>query len=108
MKKLWCGLAVFYLIIIAVSCAGSENELPDVLTQPKENLAGIRILTRDGGHLAWSKKNNKIAFDRLGKDGYFDLWIMTRTAAGKKASPSTIRSFPINISASPPGTLPES
>ncbi len=48
MKKLWCGLAVFYLIIIAVSCAGSENELPDVLTQPKENLAGIRILTRDG------------------------------------------------------------
>ncbi len=56
MKKLPYSLTVFYLIIIAVSCAGSENELPDVLIQPKENLAGIRILTRDGGHLAWSKK----------------------------------------------------
>ena len=36
----------------------------------------IKMLTENGGHLAWNKKNNRIAFDRLGPDGYFDLWLM--------------------------------
>ncbi|NNL77445.1 MAG: hypothetical protein HKO68_14010 [Desulfobacterales bacterium] len=85
MKNLRCSWTVLFFLIIGVSCAGSENKLPDVLSLPKENLAGIRILTRDGGHLAWSKTNNKIAFDRLGRDGYFDLWIMNPNGSGQKS-----------------------
>ncbi len=41
-----------------------------------KNVIEIKTLTENGGHLAWNKKNNLIAFDRLGSDGYFDLWIM--------------------------------
>jgi Tol biopolymer transport system component len=84
-KKLQCSLTVFYFLIICVSCAGSKNELPVVLSLPKENLVGIRIINRDGGHLAWSKKNNQIAFDRLGRDGYFDLWIMNPNGSGQRS-----------------------
>jgi Tol biopolymer transport system component len=47
-------------------------------------MAGIRILTDDGGHLSWSRKLNKIAFDRLGSDGYFDLWVMNPDGTGQK------------------------
>jgi len=84
-KKLQGILAVISLIISIVSCAGSGNELPDTLAPPDKNLVGIRIITRDGGHLAWSKYNNKIAFDRLGRDKYFDLWIMNPDGSGQKS-----------------------
>ena len=47
-------------------------------------MVGISVLTKDGGHLSWSKKLNKIAFDRLGSDGYFDLWVMNPDGTGQK------------------------
>ena len=37
---------------------------------------GITILTEDGGRVDWSHKHNLIAFDRMGSDGYFDIWVM--------------------------------
>ena len=76
---------VFFFIFMAVACVATENDTPSVLAQPKENMAGITIITQNGGHLAWSKKRNKIAFDRLGKDKYFDLWMMNPDGSGQKS-----------------------
>ena len=76
--------AVICLLVLAVSCITPENDTPTVLTHTKDDTAGITIITENGGHLAWSKKNNKIAFDRLGKDKYFDLWIMNRDGSDKR------------------------
>ncbi|MBW1849189.1 MAG: PD40 domain-containing protein [Deltaproteobacteria bacterium] len=43
-----------------------------------------KSLITDGGHLSWSKANNKIAFDRLGEDGWFDLWTMNSDGTEEK------------------------
>jgi hypothetical protein len=75
-QKLHFILAAICFLTIVVSCVTTNSDAPTVLAQPSDNLAGITIITENGGHLAWSKENNKIAFDRLGKDKYFDLWIM--------------------------------
>jgi hypothetical protein len=64
-------------ILLSASAGPVEEHPPRVLVPPGKNIAGLQIITEDGGHLAWSKKTHQIAFDRLGKDGYFDLWIIT-------------------------------
>jgi TolB protein len=77
-------IIIFNFFFIVAACTTSEKEQQKVLTAPTQNMAGVTILTENGGHLAWSKKNNKIAFDRLGRDGYFDLWIMNPDGSGQK------------------------
>ena len=84
-KKFYYIPTVIFFIFISVSCVTTEDDTPTVLAQPKENMAGITIITQNGGHLAWSKKRNKIAFDRLGKDKYFDLWMMNPDGSGQKS-----------------------
>jgi Tol biopolymer transport system component len=84
-KKWQYRLSLALFIILVVACVKAENKAPTILAQPKENMAGITIITENGGHLSWSKKNNKIAFDRLGRDKYFDLWIMNPDGSNQKA-----------------------
>ena len=84
-KKLYFIPAVFCILFIAVSCVSTENDTPTVLAQTTDNMVGVTIITQNGGHLAWSKKHNKIAFDRLGKDKYFDLWLMNPDGSGQKS-----------------------
>jgi Tol biopolymer transport system component len=43
---------------------------------PPGLVARITTLTEDGGRVAWSASLNRIAFDRAGADGYFDIWTM--------------------------------
>ncbi|MGD9081485.1 MAG: hypothetical protein PVG96_19210, partial [Desulfobacterales bacterium] len=75
----------FGVLMLSAACAGPiEEHPPEVLVPQGQNIAGLKIITEDGGHLAWSKKTNKIAFDRLGKDGYFDLWLMNPDGTGQQ------------------------
>ena len=83
-KKKGFYITFFCFILIATACARSEKDQQKVLTPLKDNMAGVKILTEKGGHLAWSQKTNIIAFDRLGSDGYFDLWIMNPDGSGQK------------------------
>ena len=36
----------------------------------------IKTIVEDGGRVDWSHSNNLIAFDKLGNDGYYDVWVM--------------------------------
>lgn len=77
----FCGC----LLILSTACAGPvEDRPPQMLAALGLNTAGVRIITENGGHLAWSKTTNRIAFDRLGKDGYFDLWVMNPDGSGQR------------------------
>ena len=83
-KWLQCILC-FGLLLLLGACTGPlEEHPPAVRVPPGQDIAGLKIITEDGGHLAWSKKTNQIAFDRLGKDGYFDLWLMNPDGSGQK------------------------
>ena len=70
-KILYFTPALICCFFIAVSCVTTETDTPTVPVQTRDNTAGITLITQNGGHLAWSKEHNKIAFDRLGKDKYF-------------------------------------
>jgi len=75
----------FSFLLLLGACAGPvEQRPPAVRVPPGQDIAGLKIITEDGGHLAWSKRTNQIAFDRLGKDGYFDLWVMNPDGTGQK------------------------
>jgi hypothetical protein len=56
MKRWQYRLSLTFFIILAVSCITTENEAPEILAQPTGNMAGVTIITENGGHLAWSKK----------------------------------------------------
>lgn len=43
---------------------------------PPYELVGMTLLTEDGGRVDWSPDGQAIAFDRLGDDGKWDLWLM--------------------------------
>jgi len=74
-----------FLLLVMTSCSAvTETPAPEINVPRGKSTAGIKILTNDGGHLSWSKKLNKIAFDRLGSDGYFDLWVMNPDGTGQK------------------------
>jgi Tol biopolymer transport system component len=79
----------FSFLLLLGACAGPvEQRPPAVRVPPGQDIAGLKIITEDGGHLAWSKRTNQIAFDRLGKDGYFDLWVMNPDGTGQKCMTS--------------------
>lgn len=42
---------------------------------PRLELTNIRLLTDRGGRVDWSPDGNWIAFDRLGDDNYYDIWL---------------------------------
>ncbi len=62
-EKLFFIPIIICFLFIAVSCVTTETDTPTVLAQTRDNTAGITLITQNGGHLAWSKEHNKIAFD---------------------------------------------
>ena len=64
--------AVLFLLCTLVACKPPRI----VGDQPPYELVDISILTTDGGRVDWSPDGQTIAFDRLGEDGKWDLWLM--------------------------------
>jgi hypothetical protein len=71
MKKLNILFLLILLLGIAFTSTGGDMEQWSSFASD----INIQIVLKDGGHVAWNKKDNILAFDRRGKDGYYDLWI---------------------------------
>ncbi len=73
------------LALIAAACFLVTNHAAVAAAQrnsgsphpPSGPATHITTLTEDGGRLDWSARLNLIAFDRMGRDGYFDVYTMT-------------------------------
>lgn len=50
--------------------------LPFVLSAGDFRVASYKLLTAQGGRVSWSAKLNVIAFDRLGTNGFYDVYSM--------------------------------
>ena len=73
--RLFAAALAAALSVVVAGCGDDAASSP----APAAGGAVVRsvsTLTDDGGRLAWSARLNRIAFDRLGADGYFDIWTM--------------------------------
>lgn len=66
------------LMIRKLRLSQSTTQLLPVLdTAGKSPLVkNIKTITNQGGRVDWSPTGDLIAFDRMGEDGYYDVWLM--------------------------------
>ena len=50
---------------------------------PRGAIKSIKILKQSGGRVSWSPKGDWILFDRKGRDGYYDLYLMRPDGSGE-------------------------
>ncbi len=72
-------------IRITPLCGGSQLAfIPNPPPPPGSyEIKSITTITESGGRVNWGK-NNIIAFDRMGIDGFYDVWTMNPDGSGKK------------------------
>lgn len=71
-------ILLFISLAIIKKHKGSEPRptIPPQLSAESPLVNQIKVLAADGGRVDWSSDGNLIAFDREGKDGYYDVWTM--------------------------------
>ena len=85
--------AAVLCLALAVGCGDSPSASP---APPSSSLVrSITTLTEDGGRVAWSASLNRIAFDRAGSDGYFDIWTMNPDASAQTCLTCGRPNFPM-------------
>lgn len=69
----------FALVLVAL-CA--QSPLPEAPAVPPADappghreVRAVRLLVPDGGRVAWSAQGNRIAYDKTGEDGLYDLYV---------------------------------
>ncbi len=61
-----------WLALLLLGCAATES----TPTRVSPEGPGVKTIIQDGGRLDWSKNLDLIAFDRKGKDNFYDVWTM--------------------------------
>ncbi len=78
-------MIIFVVVLIIFTNRGfSENRLAaDSLTPTK--VQDISVIKENGGRVDWSHSgNNKIVFDKMGADGYYDIYLMNPDGSDEK------------------------
>ena len=71
------------LAVVVLGCGRDSAPPASPVTPVAPLVRSIVTLTEDGGRLGWSAALNRIAFDRAGGDGYFDIWTMNPDATAQ-------------------------
>jgi Tol biopolymer transport system component len=82
------GSSVFLPLVARPGVVRPEIDAPDpeaawieslftaACQSPSRRVRRMETILEQGGRVDWSAANNRIAFDRLGEDGYYDLYTM--------------------------------
>jgi len=62
---------ILLVAVLVLGCSGEEKE-PSI----KWRVASITTIDDDIGRVDWSYVRNRLAVDKMGADGYFDIWLM--------------------------------
>ncbi len=70
-------LYVFIGISLVMSCCVKQAREPEEkVEEPTTSVAKFETLQDPGGRVSWSHSENLIAFDKVGRDGFFDVYVM--------------------------------
>lgn len=77
--------AILLLVTLCISCCLWRAVFGDDFKSVENGAARITVLVpRYGGRVDWWK-SNLIAFDRIGKDGWFEIWTMTADGSDQQS-----------------------
>jgi Tol biopolymer transport system component len=85
MTTRWHVLPALLLAAALPACGRLRND--DNGTSPDDQHCGpyahrVSTLKAQGGRVDWSQANGRIAYDRAGSDGFFDVWVMNADGSG--------------------------
>ncbi len=63
----WC--------LLAQACAGAVSS-QNTAADPASPVTDVNVLRESGGRVDWSAARNLIVYDRVGRDGYYDVYVM--------------------------------
>ena len=89
-RMLICSLLSVMILLLGAplhTSVAAEKKLPVPRTL-------VTVIEPEGGRVSWSKANGKIAFDRLGKDGFYDVWVMNRDGTDKRSLTEGVAGLP--------------
>ena len=71
-------LIVLILIVSALACrqGGLDGATGQTPPAPQEAVLSFTVISQNGGRVSWSHSRNLIAFDKVGADGYYDVFTM--------------------------------
>lgn len=72
MKKM---VAVMCMVSL-LSCCVHQDETPRVSTETDSAVVSVTVLQEKGGRVSWLHDQGLIAFDKMGDDGYTDVYVM--------------------------------
>lgn len=67
------------LLLLVLAACRRPPESPfgdDAAYEDASDRTVVTLLTENGGRVDWSRAHGRLAFDRLGEDGWFDVWTM--------------------------------
>lgn len=74
-RNLFIGFVFLSLgALLTLSCAELPPASPEPIGPKPPSVRSVTVLQEIGGRVGWSHAGDKIAFDRLGADGYFDVY----------------------------------
>jgi WD40 repeat protein len=73
---------LLFFSFVALSSFVALAQHRDVHAPPPVTVHGARLLTKDGGRVDWSRQN-RIAFDRRGANGFYDIWVTEPNGDGE-------------------------
>jgi len=79
-RNVFIFLSLVALGLSAPRAAETGDPEPD-----SAHVVNMTILKRGGGRVSWSHSRNRIAFDRIGEDGYYDVFVMRPNGAGTRS-----------------------
>jgi Tol biopolymer transport system component len=68
------------IVLAALATVGAQ--LTERPRPPR--VKSVEVLQENGGRVDWCHATDRIAFDRAGADGYFDIWVMSSDGSGEE------------------------
>ena len=83
MRQTSCAFLLLFALVLP-ACGRNRDDGTDPSDEPGcgPYPHGVSTVKPQGGRVDWSPSDGRIAYDRAGSDGFFDVWVMNADGSG--------------------------